>query len=336
MKKNKVKIIAEAGVNHNGNLKLAKKLVDCASKAGADYVKFQTFQANDLVTRFAPKALYQKRNTKKKETQYQMLKKLELGEKEHLLLKKYCKKKNIIFLSSCFSIPSFNFLHRIGLKTIKIPSGEINNVPFLEHVAKYKKKIIMSSGMSSLLEVGNAIKILLKGGTPKKNLTILHCTTEYPAPLNYINLKAMNTIKNKFGVEVGYSDHSLGNIVPVAAAALGASVIEKHFTLNKKSKGPDHKASLSPYELKDMVQKIKKTEMVLGKSIKKPSKVELKNIKVVRKSIVAAKEIKKGEIFSKENISTKRPATGISASKWDKILGIRSKYNFKKDEQIKL
>ena len=336
MKKNKVKIIAEAGVNHNGSIKLAKKLIDCASKMGADYVKFQTFEADDIATESAPKAYYQKINTRKGETQYQMLKRLELSKKDHVILKKYCKKRKINFLSSCFSISSFNFLHKIGLKTIKIPSGEINNVPFLEHIGKYKKEIILSSGMSSLLEVSKAIKILLEAGTPKKNLTILHCNTEYPTPLQNINLKAMNTIKEKFGVKVGYSDHSEGNIVSIAATTLGASVIEKHFTLNKSSKGPDHKASLNISELKAMIQNIRDTEVLLGKSEKKPSKGEMQNIKIVRKSIVAKKQIAKGEIFNEENITTKRPDTGISAKNWHKILGKKSKFNFKKDEQIKI
>jgi len=336
MNKDKIKIIAEAGVNHNGSLKNAKKLIDCASKAGADYVKFQTFKASELATRSSPKASYQKLSTKRKESQYDMLKKLELSEKDHLVLKKYCKKKKINFLSSPFSIKSFDFLNKIGLKTIKIPSGEIDNFPFLKHIGKFKKKIILSSGMSSLLEVANAIKILNKEGTSKNKITVLHCSSEYPTPFENVNLKAMNTIKHRLGVKVGYSDHSLGYIVPIAAVALGAAVIEKHFTLNKKNKGPDHKASLNPAELKEMIKKIRSTEKALGSYIKKPSKGELKNIKVVRKSIFAKMEIKKGDIFSNQNISTKRPAVGISPKNWNKVIGKKSKRNFKVDQPIKL
>ena len=336
MNKDKIKIIAEAGVNHNGSLKNAKKLIDCASKAGADYVKFQTFKASELATRSSPKASYQKLSTKRKESQYDMLKKLELSEKDHLVLKKYCKKKKINFLSSPFSIKSFDFLNKIGLKTIKIPSGEIDNFPFLKHIGKFKKKIILSSGMSSLLEVANAIKILNKEGTSKNKITVLHCSSEYPTPFENVNLKAMNTIKHRLGVKVGYSDHSLGYIVPIAAVAVGAAVIEKHFTLNKKNKGPDHKASLNPAELKEMIKKIRSTEKALGSYIKKPSKGELKNIKVVRKSIFAKMEIKKGDIFSNQNISTKRPAVGISPKNWNKVIGKKSKRNFKVDQPIKL
>lgn len=336
MYKNKIKIIAEAGVNHNGSLKEAKKLVDCASDAGADYVKFQSFIADDLAIKLSPKASYQKIGTKKNETQHEMLKKLELSENDYLTLKKYCKKKKIIFLSSPFSIKSFNFLNKIGIKTIKIPSGEIDNLPFLKHIGSFKKRIILSSGISSLKEVSNAVKILNKAGTPKNKITVLHCNSEYPTPFKNVNLNAMNTIKHKIGVEVGYSDHTLGHIVPVAAVALGASIIEKHFTLNKKNRGPDHKASLSPSELREMIKKIKDTEKILGSNIKKPSKGELKNKKIVRKSIFAKIKIKKGDVFSNKNISTKRPAIGLSPKNWDKVIGKRSKYNFKVDQPIKL
>mgnify|MGYP001158133886 CR=1 FL=1 len=336
MIKNSVKIIAEAGVNHNGSLKEAKKLIDCASKAGADYVKFQTFSAEDLATKLAPKASYQKRGSKKKETQYEMLKKLELKKSDYLLLKKYCKKKKINFLSSPFSIKSFDLLNKIGLKEIKIPSGEIDNYPLLKHIGKYNKKIILSSGISTLEEVSRAVKILNKAGTQKNKITVLHCNSEYPTPFENVNLKAMNTIKYKLGVKVGYSDHTLGYIVPIAAVALGASIIEKHFTLNKKSRGPDHKASLNSLELKEMIKKIKNTEKILGSYIKKPSKGELKNKKVVRKSIVAKTEIKKGDVFSNKNISTKRPAIGLSPKNWSKIVGKKSKYNFRIDQPIKI
>jgi len=336
MKIKKIKIIAEAGVNHDGNLYKAKKLIDQASKAGADYIKFQTFSARELSTRLSPKATYQKKYTKKKETQYKMLKKLELSYNDHLMLKKYCKKKKINFLSSPFGISSFNLLNKIGLKIIKIPSGEIDNFPLLKHIGRFKKKIILSSGMSSLSDVSYAIRILNKFGTPKKNITVLHCNTEYPTPLENINLKAMKTIRKKLGVDVGYSDHSLGTIVPVIATALGASIVEKHFTLNKNSKGPDHKASLNPKELKEMVQKIRNTERILGSYNKKPSKGELKNIKIVRKSIVAIAEIEKGETFSEKNISTKRPANGISPKLWNKVIGKKARRDFAEDEVIKL
>ena len=330
MKKNKVKIIAEDGVNHNGSIKLAKKLVDCASKMGADYVKFQTFEADDLATESAPKAYYQKINTRKGETQYQMLKRLELSKKDHVILKKYCKKRKINFLSSCFSISSFNFLHKIGLKTIKIPSGEINNVPFLEHIGKYKKEIILSSGMSSLLEVSKAIKILLEAGTPKKNLTILHCNTEYPTPFSDVNLKAMSLLKEKFQCEVGYSDHTNSIAVPIAAVALGARVIEKHLTLNKNMKGPDHKASIEPKDFKNMVKSIRNIETSLGIKKKFISKSEKKNILIARPSIVAKEKIFKGEVFTEKNLTVKRPGDGISPMRWNKILGKKAKQNFRK------
>ena len=336
MKIKKIKIIAEAGVNHDGNLYKAKKLIDQASKAGADYIKFQTFSARELSTRLSPKATYQKKYTKKKETQYKMLKKLELSYNDHLMLKKYCKKKKINFLSSPFGISSFNLLNKIGLKIIKIPSGEIDNFPLLKHIGRFKKKIILSSGMSSLSDVSYAIRILNRFGTPKKNITVLHCNTEYPTPLENINLKAMQTIRKKLGVDVGYSDHSLGTIVPVIATALGASIVEKHFTLNKNSKGPDHRSSLNPKELKEMVQKIRNTERILGSYNKKPSKGELKNIKIVRKSIVAIAEIEKGETFSEKNISTKRPANGISPKLWNKVIGKKARRDFAEDEVIKL
>ena len=330
------KIIAEAGVNHNGSLAKAKKLIDVASRVGANYVKFQTFEAEDLVTKSAPKAMYQKSEGLKKESQFCMLKKLELSKKNHLILKKYCIKKKIIFLSSPFSIKSFNFLIKIGLKTIKIPSGEINNIPFLKHVGRFKKKLILSTGMASLSEIELAIKTLVNSGTPKKNLTILHCNSEYPSPLRDINLRAMLTIKKKLGVKIGYSDHSLGNTVPIAAAALGASLIEKHFTLNKNLKGPDHKASANPIELQNIIQKVREVEKILGSHIKKPTKSEIKNIKIIRKSIVAKINIKKGEKFTNKNLILKRPGNGISPNKLSFLIGKRAKKNYTADQIIKL
>jgi len=329
-----IKIILEAGVNHNGSLKKAKKMIDIASKAQADYIKFQTFTADDLVTKTAPKALYQKRNTKKQETQYKMLKKLELSEKDHIKLIKYSNKKKIKFLSSPFSIKSFNLLRKLGLRTIKIPSGEINNYPYLKYIGRFNKKIILSTGMSYLSEVKNAIKILTKAGTNKKNIIVLHCNTEYPSPLKDINLNSMITLKKKLGLKVGYSDHSLGKVVPIVATSLGASVIEKHFTLNKNFSGPDHKASLSPFEVFEMIKNIKEVEKILGSYTKKPTSSEKKNIKIARKSIIAKSIIKKGEKFSVRNLTTKRPGSGISPMKWNKILNKVANKNYKKDDII--
>ena len=329
-----IKIILEAGVNHNGSLGRAKKMIDFASKAKADYVKFQTFVADELVTKGAPKANYQKINTKKKETQYQMLKKLELSEKDHIELIKHCKKRKINFLSSPFSIKSFNLLKKLGLKIIKIPSGEINNYPYLKYIGKFNKKIIISSGMSNLIEIKKAVKILTSVGTLKNNITVLHCNTEYPSPLKDINLNAMLTIKKKLGLKIGYSDHSLSKMVPIAATTLGAQIIEKHFTMNKNLPGPDHKASLNPSEVFQMVRNIREVEKILGDYIKKPSSSEKKNIKIARKSIVAKISIKKGEKFSEDNITTKRPGYGISPMKWNKILNKISNKNYKKNDLL--
>jgi len=330
----KVKIILEAGINHNGSLNLAKKMVDVAAKSGADFIKFQTFKTDFLVTKNAKRARYSVKNFKKKLTQYQMLKKFELSEKDHHILIKYCKKKNINFLSSPFSIESFNFLNKLKVDTIKIPSGEITNLPFLRHIGKHKKKIVISTGMSYLNEVNEALKILVKSGTAKKNITVLHCNTEYPSPFKDINLKAMLTIKKKLKVKIGYSDHSLGTIVPIAATALGASIIEKHFTLNKKLSGPDHKASLSPSEVYEMVNEIRATEKILGSNIKKPTSSEKKNKIPARKSIVAKNFIKKGDKFTEDNLTTKRPGNGISPMNWNRIIGKKSKKNYKKDDLI--
>ena len=330
----KIQIILEAGINHNGNLNKAKKMIDIASRAGADFIKFQTFEVKNLLTQTAPKASYQKKNTIKKESQYKMLQKLELSEKDHIELIKYCKRKKINFLSSPFSIESFDLLKKLKLKVIKIPSGEINNLPYLKYIGKFKKKIILSTGMSYLSEVQDAIKILVNSGTPKKNITVLHCNTEYPSPLKDINLKAMNTIKEKLGVKVGYSDHTIGDTTPVVATTLGASIIEKHFTLNKDFSGPDHKSSLLPKEVFKMVEKIRATEKILGSNVKKPSFSEIKNRKIVRKSIIANRFIKCGEKFTEKNLTTKRPGYKISPMNWNKIIGTKSRKNYKKDDLI--
>lgn len=330
----KTLIIAEAGVNHNGSIKLAKKLIDVAKDCGADAVKFQTFTAEKLVRFNAEKANYQKETSGEDETQFNMIKKLELDVKTHKELINYCSKKGIIFLSSPFDLDSVDLLAKLGLEIIKIPSGEIVNLPYLEKIGKLKKRIILSTGMADLGEIKNALDVLISSGTEKDDITVLHCNTEYPTPYEDVNLNAMATIKKAFGVKVGYSDHTLGIEVPIAAVALGAEVIEKHFTLDKNMKGPDHKASLEPSELKAMVNGIRKIEKALGDGIKKPSKSEQKNINVVRKSIVAIKPIKKGEIFSEENIGVKRPGTGISPMKWYEVIGKTAKKDFEIDEWI--
>ena len=330
----KVKIILEAGINHNGSLNLAKKMVDVAAKSGADFIKFQTFKADYLVTKYAKRASYSLKNFKKNLTHYEMLKKFELSEKDHFVLIKYCKKKNIRFLSSPFSIESFDFLNKLKIETIKIPSGEITNLPFLRHIGKHKKKVIISTGMSYLNEVKEALQILIKAGTTKKNITVLHCNTEYPSPFSDINLKAMLAMKKKLGVKIGYSDHSLGTIVPIAATAMSASILEKHFTLNKKLSVPDHKASLSPSEVYQMVDGIRATEKILGSNIKQPTLSEKKNKVSARKSIVAKIFISKGDKFTEHNLTSKRPGNGISPMNWNKVIGKKSKKNYKKDDLI--
>jgi N,N'-diacetyllegionaminate synthase len=327
-------IIAEAGVNHNGSLKLAKKLVDKAKEAGADAVKFQTFKAKNLVSKNAKKAKYQVENMGSDESQYEMIKKLELGFDEFKELKNYCDKKEIMFLSTPFDDESIEFLNNLGVEIFKIPSGEITNLPYLRKIGLLKKKVILSTGMSDLGEVEYALDILMKAGTKKENITILHANTEYPTPMEDVNLKAMQTIACAFGVKVGYSDHTLGIEVPIAAVAMGASVIEKHFTLDKNMVGPDHKASLEPYELETMVKAIRNIEKALGDGIKKPSKSESKNIEIARKSIVAKRDIKKGEKFTEENLTIKRPGNGINPMRWDEILGQIARKDYKEDELI--
>ena len=328
-------IIAEAGVNHNGSISIAKRLIDIAAKAGADAVKFQTFKTENLVTKKAKKANYQKKNSNKDQSQFHMLKKLELTPLMHKRLLSYSKKKNILFLSSPFDLSSIDFLNNLKLKIFKIPSGEITNLPYLKKIGGLNKKIILSTGMSNMNEIKNALNILVKSGTKKKNITVLHANTEYPTPIRDVNLRSMLSIGKILNVNFGYSDHTLGFEVSVAAVALGASCIEKHFTLNSNMRGPDHRASLEPKELKKMINAIRNIEIALGSSIKRPSKSEMANIKIVRKSLVASQDIKKGEIFTEQNLTTKRPGTGLSPFKIIKFLGKRSLKNYKKDQQIK-
>lgn len=336
MKASKVFVIAEAGVNHNGSLRAAKRLIDAAAKCGVDAVKFQAFNPDEVVAKKAPKANYQKKNTDRNENQLEMIKKLELGEKAHKILLNYCRKKGVIFLSSAFDLKSIDLLKRLKVRIFKVPSGEITNLPYLRKIACLNKKIIMSTGMADLKEVKRALDVLISGGTKRENITILHCNTEYPTPYEDVNLKAMITLKKELKVNTGYSDHTLGIEIPIAAAALGASVIEKHFTLDKSMQGPDHKASLNPEELKEMTRAIRNIERALGNGIKRPSLSELKNIRIVRKSIVAAKDIKKGELLSNENIAAKRPATGISPMKWDEVINSIASRDFKADDPIVL
>jgi len=332
----RVFIIAEAGVNHNGSVSIAKRMIDVASEAGADAVKFQTFKAENVISKFAPKAEYQKSTTGHSESQLDMAKKLELNEKEFKGLFDYCKERTIMFLSTPFDLDSIDLLNRLGLEIFKIPSGEITNLPYLKEIGALKKKVIMSTGMSYVREIKSALDALIKAGTRKKNITLLHCNTEYPTPYEDVNLYAMITLKKKFGVEAGYSDHTLGVEVPVAAAALGASVIEKHFTLDRNMEGPDHKASLEPVELKAMVKAIRNLEKALGSSVKKPSASESKNIAIARKSIVAARKIRRGAALTSENLTVKRPGTGINPMRWEHILGRKAKKDFQRDELIEI
>ena len=315
-------IIAEAGVNHNGSTELAKKLIDAASDAGADAVKFQTFKAEKLVSRDAKKAAYQQENMQEEsDSQFAMLKKLELDVATHKELIAYARSKNIMFLSTPFDLESVKLLDDLGLEIFKIPSGEITNLPYLRAIAKLGKKVVLSTGMSTMAEVREAFEVLLNNGTQKANITILHANTMYPTPMEDVNLRAMLGIQKELDVAVGYSDHTLGIEVPIAAVAMGASVIEKHFTLSRDMEGPDHKASLEPHELKAMVGAIRNIEQTLGSSEKKPSASETPNITVARKSIVAARKIAKGEVLSKENLTVKRPGGGINPMQWDEILG---------------
>ncbi|MBC8302685.1 MAG: N-acetylneuraminate synthase [Pelagibacterales bacterium] len=334
MKNNKTIIIAEAGVNHNGKINLAKKLIKEAALAGVNYVKFQTYTTKYVVTEYAKKTNYQKKNTKNNETQFNMLKKYQLSYSDHISLINCCKKNKIKFLSSPFDKGSIDLLIDLKLDTLKIPSGEITNLPYLKHIGKFSKSLILSTGMSTLDEVKNAVKILNKAGTPLNKITVLHCTTSYPTNMEDVNLNAMLTLKKKTGLKVGYSDHTLGVEVSIAAVTLGAEIIEKHLTISRKMKGPDHKASLEPQDLKLMVDKIRNIEKALGNGKKIPKKNELKNMLSVRKSIVAAQKINKGDKFTNHNLAIKRPGTGISPMYIQKLIGKVSKRNFIKDELI--
>ena len=327
-------IIAEAGVNHNGSIATAKKMIDAAAEAGADLVKFQTFRAETLVTRKAEKADYQKELTGANETQFEMIKKLELDKEAHVELMDYCGQKGIKFLSTAFDHDSIELLAELDITLFKIPSGEITNLPYLRHIGGMGKPIILSTGMSTLDEVHDALNILLEAGAKKGKITILHCNTEYPTPMEDVNLKAMLSIRDEFGVNVGYSDHTLGIEVPIAAVALGATVIEKHFTLDRTLPGPDHAASLEPHELKEMVNAIRNIEKAMGDGVKKPSTSETKNIPIARKSIVAKKTIKKGDIFTEVNLTVKRPGTGISPMEWDNVIGKVASSDYEMDDLI--
>lgn len=329
-------IIAEAGVNHNGSLDLAFKLIDAAKEAGADAVKFQSFKTDKLVSTKAHKAEYQKQTTNSSESQYEMIKKLELSVDDHKKLIEYCNRIDIQFLSSPFDLESIDLLIELGLDIFKIPSGEITNLPYLRKIGKLNKNIILSTGMADLGEIEDALDVLTENGTELKNITVLHCNTEYPTPFEDVNLKAMLTIKKAFHVMVGYSDHTTGIEVPVAAVALGAQAIEKHFTLDKNMEGPDHKASLKPNELKQMVFAIRNIEKALGNGIKKPSNSELKNKPIARKSLIAIKDIKNGEIFTEENIGIKRPGNGISPMRWEEVIGKSARRDFELDDLIEL
>lgn len=335
LKMSKVFIIAEAGVNHNGSLKLAKKMIDKAKEACADAIKFQTFKAESLVSKNSPKAAYQLKNTDKSESHFEMIKRLELNRDSHIELIEYCKRKKIIFLSSPFDLESIDLLNELGQEIFKIPSGEVTNLPYLRKIGSFEKKIIMSTGMSYLKEIKEAIKVLVCSGTKKQDITVLHCNVEYPADYRDANLNAILTMKDELGVSVGFSDHSLGIELSLAAVALGAFVIEKHFTLDKNMDGPDHKASIEPPEFSMMVAAIRHIESALGDGVKKPRGKELRNIDIVRKSIVASRGIKKGETFSAANITVKRPGTGINPMKWDKIVGRRAKKDFQEEELIR-
>lgn len=329
----KVFIIAEAGVNHNGNSETAKRMIDAAADAGADAVKFQTFKADKIVQKDAEKATYQQNAAADKhESQYEMLKKLELTEKMHEELIEHCIQKEIMFLSTPFDIDSVRMLDHYGIDIMKVPSGEITNYPYLREIGKTGKRVVMSTGMCSLDEVREAICILKENGSGE--ITLLHCNTEYPTPMEDVNLRAMCTLREELGLPVGYSDHTLGIEVPIAAAAMGAVVIEKHFTLDRKMEGPDHKASLEPDELKAMVSAIRNIEAALGDGRKKPSDSEMKNRDVARKSIVAKTNIRKGELFTEKNLTAKRPGNGISPMRWNDVIGMTADRDYKQDDMI--
>lgn len=327
-------IIAEAGVNHNGSLEMAMQLIEKAAEAGVDYVKFQTFKSEKLVSRHATKAEYQKANTDGEDSQLKMLQLLELSPEDHLRLIEHCNHCGIKFLSTAFDLDSIDFLDSLNLDLWKIPSGEITNLPYLRRIAQKGSRIIMSTGMCEPEDIEAALNVLTSNGTPIENITLLHCNTEYPTPWGDVNLRAMHDIANRFNVPVGYSDHTKGIEVPIAAVALGATVIEKHFTLDNNLPGPDHKASLEPQQLKAMVDAIRHIEQALGDGVKQVSESERKNIAIARKSIVAASYIKKGELFSEENLTVKRPGGGISPMKWDEVIGTTASRDYLADELI--
>lgn len=333
----KTLIIAEAGVNHNGSVVLAKKMIDVAADAGVDYVKFQTFKTDNLVSKSAIKAVYQQKNLSDSDnSQYAMLKKLELSYEQHFELIDYCREKNVEFFSTAFDLSSIDFLAGLKLGLWKIPSGEITNYPYLKSVGSYKEPVILSTGMSVMEEIANAISVLEKFGVTRDLITVLHCNTEYPTPMKDVNLNAMADLREKLGVKVGYSDHTQGIEVSIAAVALGATVVEKHFTLDRNMEGPDHKASLEPTELKQMVAAIRHIELALGEKEKSISASEEKNRNVARKSIVASKRIAKGEVFTDENLTVKRPGTGLSPMVWEQVMGQTASRTFEEEDLIEL
>jgi N,N'-diacetyllegionaminate synthase len=332
----RILIIAEAGVNHNGDIATAKQLVDVAADAGADLVKFQTFNADRQVTTYASKADYQKLSTDSAESQYQMLKRLELTPEMHEELIAYCSSRNIGFFSTGFDIESIDYLLGLGMNRIKIPSGEITNLPYLRHVGKLGSSLLLSTGVATLGDIESALNALESAGSSRELITVLHCSSEYPAPMEEVNLLAMQSIASTFGVAVGYSDHTQGIEVAIAAAALGATVIEKHFTMNRELPGPDHKSSLEPHELKSMVLAIRNIEIALGDGIKRLTPTLARNKLVIDKSLVASKPIRSGEIFGPENVTSKRPGSGISPMRWDEIMGRKAIRAFSPDELIEL
>lgn len=331
-----VLIIGEAGVNHKGDIQLAKQLIDAAADAGADLVKFQSFKAARLATHTAPKAEYQSRTTDKAQSQFAMLRQLELSAEMHDILFAHCGRRNIEFFSTGFDIDSLNYLASLGVERFKIPSGEITNLPYLRHIGGLGKPLILSTGMATLGEIEAALELLESAGTPRTQITVLHCNTEYPTPMHDVNLRAMCSIRDAFGVAVGYSDHTPGIEVPIAAVSLGATVIEKHLTLDRNMEGPDHKASLEPNEFALMVQAVRNIEHALGDGIKRPSPSETKNKPISRKSLVAAKPIRSGETFTADNVTTKRPGVGISPMRWDEVIGEISSQDFNEDDLIVL
>lgn len=333
---NRVIVIGEAGVNHNGNIELAKELVRVAASAGCDYVKFQTFVAKNVVTKNASKAEYQILNSPTEGTQIEMLEKLQLTQAEHYDLIDECNKFGIKFLSTAFDLDSIDFLHTLKMGLWKVPSGEITNLIYLQKIGSFNEDVILSTGMSTLGEIERALEILINAGTLRDKITILHCNTEYPTPMSDVNLKAMLTIKNAFGINIGYSDHTLGIEVPIAAVAMGAIVIEKHFTIDRSLPGPDHLASLEPKELKDMVQGIRNVECALGTGIKSPTESERKNINIARKSIHLVKDIKAGHVLSLDDLTAKRPGNGLSPLFTKEIVGSIVKNDLSKDAMLNL